>query len=176
MASKVNREVWQLKMNGCLLNTSVCCFFTVREKRKKGKRRRCFILVCSLGGSRGQDLMRRRSYQGQCLTRAGWNQSCLFSLLCETVLHLSSVSLLNAWILENQARSRALHLDEPGRTATHTISAPGGGHSTNTWVWSDYSSLHSEQLVPPVRLSHGELGTATTQMFPFLRPKPTNQI
>lgn len=101
MASKVNREVCQLKVNGCLLNTSVCFYFSVGDKRREGKkqpqqrRRCCFTLVCSLGGSRGQDLTRLRSYQSQCLTRAGWNQSCLFSVLGETILHLSSVSLSN---------------------------------------------------------------------------------
>lgn len=99
MASKVNREVCQLKVNGCLLHTLVCFYFSVRDKRREGKkqqrRRRRFTVVCSLGGSRGQDLIRLRSYQSQCLTRAGWNQSCLFSVLGETVLHLSSVSLSN---------------------------------------------------------------------------------
>lgn len=62
MASKVNREVCQLKVNGCLLNTSVCFDFTVREKRRKGcdsgtvAASWCLFPVCSLGGSRGQDL------------------------------------------------------------------------------------------------------------------------
>lgn len=69
MASKVNREVCQLKVNGCLLNMSVCFDFTVREKRRKASdsstvtASQCLFLVCSLGGSRGQDLIRQLSYQ-----------------------------------------------------------------------------------------------------------------
>lgn len=69
MASKVNREVCQLKVNGCLLNTSVCFDFTVGERRRRISdsgtvtTSRCFFLVCSLGGSRGQDLIRQLSYQ-----------------------------------------------------------------------------------------------------------------
>lgn len=66
MASKVNRVVCQLKVNGCLLNTSVCFDFTVRGKKEKRRRQRysqCFFLARSLGGSRGQDLIRLLSYQ-----------------------------------------------------------------------------------------------------------------
>lgn len=69
MASEVNREVCQLKVNGCLLNKSACFDFTVREKRRRGSdsskvtTSQCFLLVCSLGGSRGQDLIRQLSYQ-----------------------------------------------------------------------------------------------------------------
>lgn len=48
-----------------------------------------------------------------------------------------------------------------GRKKTHTA----------TWAWSDYCSLHSEQLVPPVWLSHRVLGTAMPQMFLSLWPK-----
>lgn len=69
IASKVNTEVCQLKVNGWLLNKSVCFDFTVREKRRRGSdsskvpTSQCFLLVCSLGGSRGQDLIRQLSYQ-----------------------------------------------------------------------------------------------------------------
>lgn len=58
-ASKVNRAVCQLKVNGCLPNTSACFDFTVRERRRRGSDRgtvtavQCFFLACSLGGSRG---------------------------------------------------------------------------------------------------------------------------
>lgn len=65
MASKANREVCQLKVNVCLLNTSVCFDFTVREKGRRGSDSSAvadFFLVCSLGGSRGQDLIRQLSY------------------------------------------------------------------------------------------------------------------
>lgn len=36
MTSKVNRVVCQLKVNGCLPNTSVCFDFTVRERGRGG--------------------------------------------------------------------------------------------------------------------------------------------
>lgn len=69
MASKVNREVCQLKVNSCLFNTSVRFDFAVRGKKRRGSDSttvtalQCFFLVCSLGGSRGQDLIKQLSYQ-----------------------------------------------------------------------------------------------------------------
>lgn len=70
MASKVNREVCQLKVNSCLFNTSMCFDFAVRGKRRRGSDsgtvialQYVFFPVCSLGGSRGQDLIRQLSYQ-----------------------------------------------------------------------------------------------------------------
>lgn len=69
MASKVNREVCQLKVNGWLFTTSVCFDFTIREKRSRGSdsgavtTSQCFFLVCSLEGSRVQDLIRQLSFQ-----------------------------------------------------------------------------------------------------------------
>lgn len=88
-------------------------------------------------------------------------------------------------LLENHTHPRLLNLDEPERQTTCTISAPRIKRekakgvrvcTRNTCDWSDYYSLHSEQLSPSEFLSHGLLGTATPQMFPFLWPKPTHQI
>lgn len=88
MASKVNREGCKLKVNGCLLNTSVCFDFTVREKGRRGSDScrvstlQCFFLVCSLGGSRGQDLIRQLSYQfTKPVFDKGWMKPVLF-ILC----------------------------------------------------------------------------------------------
>lgn len=69
LASKVNREVCQLKASVCLLNAPGRFDFTVRDEDEEEEERRgrqhspCFFLVCSLGGSRGQDLIRQLSYQ-----------------------------------------------------------------------------------------------------------------
>lgn len=76
MASKVNREVCQLKVNGCLLNTSACFHFTRKRRKGKWQPRRCFILFCSLGGSRGQDLIGLLSYQS--VFDKSWMEPVLF--------------------------------------------------------------------------------------------------
>lgn len=200
MASKVNKEVWQLKVNGCLLYTSVCCYFTLRKKKERGAT--AVLYSCLL--FRGQQ--RSGFDKAALISRPVFDQSWMFVFsLC--VRLFSNPPALNGcgrfcgtsdssrWVdwtfPENRAHSQTLHLDEPGCTAMHAISARrmgkwGGGLRWEGWgrrltaptlgFESDYCSLHSEQLVPAVRLSHGALGTATPQMFPFLRPKPTNQI
>lgn len=92
MASKVNREVCQLKVNGCLLNTSVCFHFTRKRRKGKWQPRRCFILFCSLGGSRGQDLIGLLSYQS--VFDKSWMEPVLFVFCsgwdsCPFVWHVS---------------------------------------------------------------------------------------
>lgn len=57
MASKVNRAVCQLKVNGCLPNTSACFDFTVRERRRRGSDRgtsHCCAVLFSCLLFRGQ--------------------------------------------------------------------------------------------------------------------------